>query len=57
MFLLADMLTTFKRLLRNRTYMVGIFSSVFYVFGYMPYWTFTPKYLEIQYHVTASTAR
>lgn len=52
-----DMFVTFKRLLRNKTYMLKTVSDMFYVFGYMPYWTFTPKYLETQYHQSASTAR
>lgn len=53
----SDMLVTFKRLLHNRPYMLNTISGIFYVFGYMPYWTYTPKYLETQYHQSASTAR
>lgn len=53
----ADMMVTFKRLLHNRIYMLNTISGAFYVFGYMPYWTFTPKYLEIQYRQSAATAR
>lgn len=52
-----DMLTTFKRLIRNKTLMCNNFSSVFYLFGYTPYWIFTPKYIEIQYRQSAATSR
>lgn len=52
-----DMLKTFKRLTSNKTLMCNNFSSVFYLFGYMPYWIFTPKYIEIQYRQSASTSR
>ncbi|XP_049306701.1 solute carrier organic anion transporter family member 4A1 [Bactrocera dorsalis] len=51
-----DMLTTFKRLLKNKTLMCNNFSSVFYLFGYTPYWIFTPKYIEIQYQQSAATS-
>lgn len=51
-----DMIKTFTRLLRNPTLMFNNFASVFYFFGYMPYWIFTPKYIEIQYHQSASTS-
>lgn len=51
------MFVTFKRLLHNRTYMLNTVSGSFYVFGYIPYWTYTPKYLETQYHQSAATAR
>lgn len=52
-----DMMTTFKRLTTNKTLMYNNFSSVFYFFGYTPYWIFTPKYIEIQYRQSASTSR
>lgn len=51
------MLITFKRLLGNRIYILNTISGGFYVFGYMPYWTYTPKYLETQFNVSAATAR
>lgn len=52
-----DMITTFKRLTTNKTLMYNNFSSVFYLFGYTPYWIFAPKYIEIQYRQSASTSR
>lgn len=51
-----DMLATFKRLLRNPTLMFNNLASVFYFFGYMPYWIFMPKYIEIQYHQSSSVS-
>lgn len=53
---MKDMLKTFKRLLKNPTLMCNNFSSVFYLFGYAPYWIFTPKYIEIQYRQSAATS-
>uniref|UniRef100_A0AAG5DEJ1 Solute carrier organic anion transporter family member n=1 Tax=Anopheles atroparvus TaxID=41427 RepID=A0AAG5DEJ1_ANOAO len=51
-----DMLKTFKRLLRNKILMLNNIASVFYFFGYMPYWIFSPKYIETQYKQSASTS-
>lgn len=51
-----DMATTFKRLFRNKIYIYNNFASIFYCFGYMPYWIYTPKYIEIQYKQTAATS-
>uniref|UniRef100_A0A182QCQ2 Solute carrier organic anion transporter family member n=1 Tax=Anopheles farauti TaxID=69004 RepID=A0A182QCQ2_9DIPT len=53
---LKDMMATFKRLLRNKILMLNNIASVFYFFGYMPYWIFTPKYIETQYKQSASTS-
>lgn len=52
----SDMIVTFKRLIRNKAYMINNFSSIFYFFGYLPYWIFTPKYIETQYKQSASVA-
>jgi MFS family permease len=51
-----DMMLTFKRLLKNKVLMLNNIASVFYFFGYMPYWIFTPKYIETQYKQSASTS-
>ena len=53
---LKDMIITFKRLLKNTTLMCNNLASVFYFFGYMPYWIFLPKYIETQYKQSASIA-
>ncbi|KAJ1528035.1 hypothetical protein ONE63_007956 [Megalurothrips usitatus] len=53
---IRDMLTTFKRLLQNPTLMCNNAASVFYFFGYMPYWIYMPKYIETQYRQSASSS-
>ncbi|XP_037717409.1 solute carrier organic anion transporter family member 74D [Drosophila subpulchrella] len=51
-----DMLDSLKRLAGNKVYIYNMLASILYFFGYMPYWIFTPKYIEIQYRQSASTA-
>jgi len=51
-----DMLDSLKRLAVNKVYIYNMLASILYFFGYMPYWIFTPKYIEIQYRQSASTA-
>uniref|UniRef100_A0A8D8QN49 Solute carrier organic anion transporter family member n=2 Tax=Cacopsylla melanoneura TaxID=428564 RepID=A0A8D8QN49_9HEMI len=51
-----DMRITFQRLFKNKVLIYNTAASSFYVFGYYPYWTFMPKYIEIEYRVTASFA-
>lgn len=51
------MFITFKRLLTNPTFMFNNLASMFYIFGYNPYFTYLPKYFEVQYRLTASMAR
>ncbi|KAH8348878.1 hypothetical protein KR084_012110 [Drosophila pseudotakahashii] len=51
-----DMLGSLKRLAANKVYVYNMLASILYFFGYMPYWIFTPKYIEIQYRQSASTA-
>ncbi|XP_070501306.1 solute carrier organic anion transporter family member 74D-like [Chironomus tepperi] len=53
---LKDFWITFKRLLKNKTYMVNNVSSMFYFFGFEIYVIFLPKYIETQYKQSASTA-
>ncbi|XP_026465595.1 solute carrier organic anion transporter family member 5A1-like [Ctenocephalides felis] len=53
---MKDMVVTIKRLVRNKILMLNVFTSVFYFFGYMAYWIFLPKYIEIQYRQSASIA-
>lgn len=54
---LRDIGVTMKRLLTNRVLMFNNTAAVFYIFGYMPYWKFQTKYIEIQYLLSPSTAR
>lgn len=51
-----DMIVTFKRLVKNNVYMVNNVSSVFYFFGFLPFWIYTPKYIETQYRQSAAFA-
>ncbi|XP_017054223.2 LOW QUALITY PROTEIN: solute carrier organic anion transporter family member 74D [Drosophila ficusphila] len=51
-----DMLDSLKRLAANKVYVYNMLASILYFFGYMPYWIFTPKYIEIQYRQSASTS-
>ncbi|XP_017835385.1 solute carrier organic anion transporter family member 74D [Drosophila busckii] len=53
---LKHMLQCIRRLLRNKVYVFNNLASIFYLFGYMPYWYFTPKYIETQYKQSASKA-
>lgn len=48
---------TFKRVLTNKILMLNTIASVFYYFGFLPYWIFTPKYIETQYRQSASFSR
>lgn len=52
----SDMLITFKRLTTNKILMYNNLSSIFYLFGYTPYWIFSAKYIEIIYRQSASTS-
>lgn len=51
-----DMKDLFKRLLTNKIYMYSTIASVLYIFGYMPFWVFTPKYIEIQFKQSSDVA-
>ncbi|XP_065078878.1 solute carrier organic anion transporter family member 74D-like [Ochlerotatus camptorhynchus] len=53
---LADLLVTVKRLITNKAYVFNNTASIFYFFGYMPYFLFQAKYIEIQYRLTPSQA-
>uniref|UniRef100_A0A1I8PZI4 Solute carrier organic anion transporter family member n=2 Tax=Stomoxys calcitrans TaxID=35570 RepID=A0A1I8PZI4_STOCA len=52
----SDMLRTFKLFLRNKIVLYNSSSNVFYFFGYVPYWIFAAKYIEIQYRQSAATS-
>ncbi|XP_066901789.1 solute carrier organic anion transporter family member 74D [Halyomorpha halys] len=53
---LHDMMLTFKRIVTNKVLVCKNIYAIFYMTGYMPYWIFMPKYLEIIYKQSASTA-
>lgn len=52
-----DMLETLKRLVKNKVFMLNTIAGFLYFFGQIPYWTFTPKYIETQYKQSAAFAR
>ena len=45
-----------KRLLKNKLFMYNFFSSIFYVFAFMGFGTFMPKYVEYQFRKKGSTS-
>lgn len=51
-----DLIVTFKRLLKNKTLILANLAEVLHGFGYMAYFMFFPKYIEIQYRQSASIA-
>lgn len=53
----ADMKVTMKRIMTNKVFICNLASSVFYCFGHLPFWLYQSKYIEVQYRVSASTAK
>lgn len=51
-----DFLPALKRLLSNKLYVTNFFSTIFYVFAFMGFGTFIPKYLEYQFRIRASSS-
>ncbi|KAL5284833.1 hypothetical protein ACFFRR_006885 [Megaselia abdita] len=51
-----DMKKLLKRLLTNKIYIYTTCASVAYIFGYMPFWVFTPKFIETQYKQSSDVA-
>lgn len=51
-----DFLITLKRLFTNKVLICNNLATVFYVFGYIPYFKYQAKYIEVQYLFTASKA-
>ena len=45
-----------KRLLTNKVFMYNFGSSLFYVFAFMGFGTFMPKYIQYQYNTKGSTS-
>ena len=50
----ASFMKAFKRLLRNKLFMYNFFSSIFYVFAFMGFGTFMPKYIEYNFRIRSS---
>lgn len=53
---LKDLLNTLKRLFTNKVLVCNNIASIFYVFGYIPYFKYQAKYIEVQYLFSSSTA-
>lgn len=51
-----DFVPAMKRLLKNKLYVTNYFSTVFYMFAFMGFGTFIPKYIEYQFRINASTS-
>jgi hypothetical protein len=51
-----DFKATMRRLLKNKVLVCNCLSSVSFIFGLIGQWTFMPKYMETQFHQSASTA-
>ena len=51
-----DATSRFKRLLVNPVFMFHSFAAVFKSLGYLGYFIFKPKYMEMQYRQSASGA-
>ncbi|KAG4067712.1 hypothetical protein HA402_005484 [Bradysia odoriphaga] len=53
---IKDFYITFKRLLRNKVFMLNNFAGIFYVFGFMPFWIFSPKLIETLFKQSSSAS-
>lgn len=49
-----DFKVALRRLAKNKVLVFNSFSSVFFMFGFIGYWTFMPKYMETQFRQSAS---
>ncbi|XP_034102050.1 solute carrier organic anion transporter family member 74D-like [Drosophila albomicans] len=52
----SDMWKSVKGLAANKVYVYNMAASIVYFFGYNVYWTFSQKYIEMQYRQSASVA-
>ena len=52
----SDFKMVVRRLTKNKVLLFNSFSSVCFMFGYIGYWTFMPKYVETQFRQSAATA-
>lgn len=53
---LADLWKTLKRLFTNKVLVCNNIAAIFYVFGYIPFFKYQAKYIEVQYLFSSSTA-
>lgn len=47
---------TFRRLSRNKVFVYNNLAAIFYLFGFMPFYTYKAKFIEVQYLVSPSVA-
>ncbi|XP_059481796.1 solute carrier organic anion transporter family member 74D-like isoform X2 [Neocloeon triangulifer] len=52
----SDFKAAILRLMKNKVLFCNNMSSVFFAFGLIGQWSFMPKYMETQFHQSASTA-
>lgn len=53
---LSDMKITFIRLFKNKIFMLMNIAGILHLFGFMPYWIYTPKIIETLYRQSASAS-
>ncbi|XP_039297752.1 solute carrier organic anion transporter family member 74D isoform X2 [Nilaparvata lugens] len=53
---LKDLFKNIRRILKNKLFVLNVIASLCYMFGMMGYWAYLPKYMETQFHVSASKA-
>lgn len=53
---LKDFVVTFKRLLKNKLFMMNNLAATFYVFGFMPFWIYSPKLIETLFRQTSAAS-
>lgn len=51
-----DFFKTFRRLLANKIYMYNNLASTFNIFGFMPFWIFSPKLIETLYRQSTAAS-
>ncbi|RZF42278.1 hypothetical protein LSTR_LSTR003896 [Laodelphax striatellus] len=51
-----DLFKNIRRILKNKLFLLNVIASLCYMFGMMGYWAYLPKYMETQFHVSASEA-
>lgn len=54
---LNDLEKTIKKLFQNKILMANTIASIFYTFGILAFGSTLPKYIEVQFRQTASSAR
>jgi len=53
---ISDTISCGKRLLRNKVYVFNSLSTIFYLFGFIGFGTFVPKYFEYHFRRSASSS-